>query len=121
MKRSKNGSPDTEAVGAEIIAWNNGTRSALSDLPHNSGIHGGLHREIPAAHRVVYHWFDVYDLEEERINHAVSYFVYEILSLLIRRPILQACCRRSFFIIGLISMWRLPIASIPKSCRRRLW
>ena len=40
----------------------------LSDLPpRNSGVYGGLHRKVRPANRVVYRWFDAYDLEEERL------------------------------------------------------
>lgn len=53
----------------EIIAWNNRQRDArLSDLPPK--IQEYMEDYIPKylpRHRVVYHWFDVYDLEEQRI------------------------------------------------------
>ena len=54
---------------AEIIAWNNKERDLrLSDLPPElqEYMENYIHRNVP-RNRVVYHWFDVYDLEEERI------------------------------------------------------
>lgn len=54
---------------AEIIAWNNGERDLhLSDLPLElqEYMEDYIQQFIP-RNRVVYHWFDVYDLEEERI------------------------------------------------------
>jgi hypothetical protein len=54
---------------AEIIAWNNKERDLrLSDLPPElqEFMENYIHRYVP-RHRVVYHWFDVYDLEEQRI------------------------------------------------------
>ena len=54
---------------AEIIAWNNKERDLrLSDLPHElqEYMENYIHRYVP-RNRVVYHWFDVYDLEEQRI------------------------------------------------------
>jgi len=54
---------------AKIIAWNNRERDLrLSDLP--SELQEYMEDYIPKAiprNRVVYHWFDVYDLEEERL------------------------------------------------------
>jgi hypothetical protein len=54
---------------AEIIAWNNKERDLrLSDLP--SKIQEYMEDYIAKfdpRNRVVYHWFDVYDLEEERL------------------------------------------------------
>jgi len=54
---------------AEIIAWNNKERDLrLSELPLE--LQEYMEDYIPKAiprNRVVYHWFDVYDLEEERI------------------------------------------------------
>jgi len=54
---------------AEIIAWNNKQRDArLSDLPPEIQIY--MEDYIPKflpRNRVVYHWFDVYDIEEERL------------------------------------------------------
>jgi hypothetical protein len=54
---------------AEIIAWNNKERDLrLSDLPHElqEFMENYIQRYVP-RNRVVYHWFDVYDLEEQRI------------------------------------------------------
>jgi hypothetical protein len=53
----------------EIIAWNNKERDLrLSDLPLEiqEYMEDYIAKFIP-RNRVVYHWFDVYDLEEERI------------------------------------------------------
>ena len=54
---------------AEIIAWNNHERDLrLSDLPLE--IQEYMEDYIPKClprNRVVYHWFDVYDIEEERL------------------------------------------------------
>jgi len=53
----------------EIIAWNNKQRDLrLSDL--SPEIQEYMEDYIPKfvpRNRIVYHWFDVYDLEEERI------------------------------------------------------
>ena len=54
---------------AEIIAWNNKERDLrLSDLPPQlqEYMEDYIAENLP-RNRVVYHWFDVYDLEEERI------------------------------------------------------
>jgi hypothetical protein len=54
---------------AEIIAWNNLERDLrLSDLPPETQeyMEDYIAKFIP-RNRVVYHWFDVYDLEEERL------------------------------------------------------
>lgn len=54
---------------AEIIAWNNKERDLrLSDLPLEvqEFMDEYISKYVP-RNRVVYHWFDVYDLEEERI------------------------------------------------------
>src|SRR5437868_7364126 len=54
---------------AEIVAWNNKERDLrLSDLPAElqEFMENYIHRYVP-RNRVVYHWFDVYDLEEQRI------------------------------------------------------
>jgi hypothetical protein len=54
---------------AEIIAWNNKERDLrLSELPLElqEYMEEYIAKFIP-RNRVVYHWFDVYDLEEERI------------------------------------------------------
>ncbi len=56
------------ATGA-IIAWNNKERDLhLSDLPLElqEYMEDYIQQFIP-RNRVVHHWFDVYDLEEERI------------------------------------------------------
>ena len=55
--------------GAEIIGWNNKERDLrLSDLPLDlqEFMEDYMARFIP-RNRVVYHWYDVYDLEEERL------------------------------------------------------
>jgi hypothetical protein len=54
---------------AEIVAWNNKERDLrLSDLPPElqEYMENYIQRNVP-RNRVVYHWFDVYDLEEQRI------------------------------------------------------
>src|ERR1041384_2898207 len=54
---------------AEIIAWNNQMRDLrLSDLPIEAQefMEDYIPKFVP-RNRPVYHWFDVYDLEEERI------------------------------------------------------
>ncbi len=54
---------------AEIIAWNNKERDLhLSDLPLElqEFMEDYIQQFVP-RNRVVHHWFDVYDLEEERI------------------------------------------------------
>ena len=54
---------------AEIVAWNNKERDLrLSDLPHElqEYMENYIQQYVP-RNRVVYHWFDVYDLEEQRI------------------------------------------------------
>jgi hypothetical protein len=54
---------------AEIVAWNNKERDLrLSDLPPElqEYMENYIHQYVP-RNRVVYHWFDVYDLEEQRI------------------------------------------------------
>jgi len=53
----------------EIIAWNNRERDVrLSELPPETQefMEDYIAKFIP-RNRVVYHWFDVYDLEEERL------------------------------------------------------
>jgi Domain of unknown function (DUF5069) len=53
----------------EIIAWNNQERDLhLSDLPLElqEYMEDYIQQFIP-RNRVVYHWFDVYDLEEQRL------------------------------------------------------
>jgi hypothetical protein len=53
----------------EIIAWNNKQRDLrLSDLPPEiqEYMEDYIAQFIP-RNRIVYHWFDVYDLEEERL------------------------------------------------------
>jgi hypothetical protein len=54
---------------AEIIAWNNKERDLrLSDLsPELQEYMEDYIQEFVPRNRVVYHWFDAYDLEEERI------------------------------------------------------
>jgi hypothetical protein len=54
---------------AEIVAWNNQERDLrLSDLPAETQefMEDYIAEFIP-RNRVIYHWFDVYDLEEERL------------------------------------------------------
>jgi hypothetical protein len=54
---------------AEIVARNKKERDLrLSDLPHElqDYMENYIQRYVP-RNRVVYHWFDVYDLEEQRI------------------------------------------------------
>ena len=53
----------------EIIAWNNKERDLrLSDLPASTQeyMEDYIAKFVP-RNRVVYHWFDAYDLEEERL------------------------------------------------------
>jgi hypothetical protein len=53
----------------EVIQWNNQQRDArLSDLPApvQEYMEGYIEQFVP-RNRPVYHWFDVFDLEEERI------------------------------------------------------
>jgi hypothetical protein len=53
----------------EIIQWNNQQRDKrLSDLPPQlqEFMEDYIAKYVP-RHRVVYHWFDVFDLEEERL------------------------------------------------------
>ena len=57
------------SVRGEIIAWNNKERDLhLSDLPLElqEYMEDYIQQFIP-RNRVVHHWFDVYDLEEERL------------------------------------------------------
>ena len=59
---------------AEIVAWNNKERDLrLSDLPHElqEFMENYIERYVPRI-RVVYHWFDAYDLEEQRISEMVG-------------------------------------------------
>ena len=54
---------------AEILVWNNKERDLrLSDLPAEAQeyMEDYIAKFVP-RNRVVYHWFDVYDLEEERL------------------------------------------------------
>jgi len=54
---------------AEIIAWNNQERDlSLSDLPLElqEFMEDYIPKSVPRG-RVVYRWFDVYDLEEKRL------------------------------------------------------
>ena len=53
----------------EIVQWNNKERDArLSDLPPETQeyMEDYIQKYVP-RNRPVYHWFDVFDLEEERI------------------------------------------------------
>jgi hypothetical protein len=54
---------------AEIIAWNNKQRDTrLSDLsPQLQEYLEDYIQQFLPRNRIVYHWFDVYDLEEERM------------------------------------------------------
>lgn len=54
---------------AEIIAWNNKQRDTrLSDLsPQLQEFLEDYIQQFLPRNRIVYHWFDVYDLEEERM------------------------------------------------------
>ena len=54
---------------ADIVAWNNKERDLrLSDLPAElqEFMENYIQRYVP-RNRIVYHWFDVYDLEEQRL------------------------------------------------------
>ena len=54
---------------ADIVVWNNKERDLrLSDLPPElqEYMEEYIQQYVP-RHRVVYHWFDVYDLEEQRL------------------------------------------------------
>jgi len=54
---------------ADIVVWNNKERDLrLSDLTPGlqETMEDYIQRHVP-RHRVVYHWFDVYDLEEKRL------------------------------------------------------
>ena len=62
-------SENAKGSRAEIIAWNNKERDLrLSDLPAEAQeyMEDYIAKFVP-RNRVVYHWFDVYDLEEERL------------------------------------------------------
>jgi hypothetical protein len=53
----------------EVIKWNNKLRDTrLSDLPDDiqEFMEGYIAKYVP-RHKVVYHWFDVYDYEEHRL------------------------------------------------------
>jgi hypothetical protein len=54
---------------SEVIAWNNEQRDLrLSDLsPETQEYMEDYIRDFLPRNRPVYHWFDVYDIEEERI------------------------------------------------------
>lgn len=53
----------------EIVVWNNQQRDThLSDLPVETQVYMEEYiRQYIPPDRVVYHWFDVYDIEEERL------------------------------------------------------
>jgi hypothetical protein len=54
---------------ADIVVWNNKERDLrLSDLSPElqEDMEDYIQQYVP-RHRIVYHWFDVYDLEEERL------------------------------------------------------
>src|SRR5206468_3138629 len=62
---------------AEIIAWNNKERDLhLSDLPLElqEYMEDYIQQFVP-RNRVVHHWFDVYDLEEERLCSSVGFWL----------------------------------------------
>ena len=53
----------------EVIKWNNQMREKrLGDMPENvqEFLEGYIQKFLPAG-RVVYRWFDVYDIEEKRL------------------------------------------------------
>jgi hypothetical protein len=54
---------------SDIVVWNNKERDlCLSDLPPELQVFMEDYiRDFVPRNRVVYHWFDVYDLEEERL------------------------------------------------------
>jgi hypothetical protein len=54
---------------SEIIAWNNKLRDQrLSEMsPETQEYMEDYIKEFIPRNRIVYHWFDVYDIEEERI------------------------------------------------------
>ncbi len=58
-----------ERTEAEIVQWNNDLRyKRISEMPIELQIFlEGYIAEFIPANRVVYHWFDVYDIEEGRI------------------------------------------------------
>ncbi len=63
---SKNANPRPRQ---KIVVWNNQQRDArISDLPVETQVYmeDYIAKYIP-RNRVVYHWFDVYDIEEERM------------------------------------------------------
>lgn len=58
-----------EHTQIEIIMWNNKLRDTrLSDLPAETQeyLEDYIQKYIP-RNRVIYHWFDVYDIEEQRL------------------------------------------------------
>jgi hypothetical protein len=53
----------------EVVKWNNGLRySTIQDLPDQLQLfmEDYIAQVVPAG-KVVYHWFDVYDIEEKRL------------------------------------------------------
>ena len=63
------GSNSKNRPRTEIIAWNNKERDLrLSDLPSElqEYMEDYIVENLP-RNRVVYHWYDVYDIEEERL------------------------------------------------------
>jgi len=63
------GSNSKKRPRTEIIAWNNKERDLrLSDLPMElqEYMEDYIVENLP-RNRVVYHWYDVYDIEEERL------------------------------------------------------
>lgn len=53
----------------DIVQWNNDLRyKRISEMPANLQVflEGYIAENLP-ANKVVYHWFDVYDIEEQRI------------------------------------------------------
>lgn len=53
----------------EIVLWNNDLRyKRISEMPADLQVYlEGYIAEMIPADKIVYHWFDVYDIEEERI------------------------------------------------------
>jgi len=68
-RRTRVGKHAKKRARAEIIPWNNKERVVrLSELPLElqEYMEDYIAQFIP-RNRVVYHWFDLYDLEEERL------------------------------------------------------
>ncbi|MGJ8633362.1 MAG: DUF5069 domain-containing protein [Luteolibacter sp.] len=81
FKKFVEGGADDEAVGAwikehakqttkeEVVIWNNSMRyKRISEMPDELQVFlEDYIAEFIPAEKVVYHWFDVYDIEEGRI------------------------------------------------------